>query len=221
MCGRLIRTSPVAVLRQLFDLISVPAELEERFNLAPRQAVPVIRKKGQLELLRWGLTMPDPKYAGINARLESLARPLYRSKLRDHRCLVVADGFYEWKATGAKKKTPYLITREDHAPMVMAGLYDSSDGFAIITAPAEGVVATLHDRMPLVLEKAAFDAWFDPSVKDVADILARAAKGAHGLVAYPVSTRVNSVRNDDASLMERVAEPPGDAPKGKTLPLFG
>jgi putative SOS response-associated peptidase YedK len=222
MCGRLIRTSPVAVLRQLFDLIAVPDDVRDRYNLAPSEPVPVIRQPGRLELLRWGLEMPDRRHAGINVRVESLSRPLYRAKLRDQRCLVVVDGFYEWRSVGGKKY-PYLIAREDRAPMVMAGLYDASDGCAVLTMPARGVVATLHDRMPVVLDRAAGDTWIDRRVSDVRPLLAAASRA--GLIAYPVSARANSPRNDDASLLDRVAEPGGDVvpaetPRGKTLLLF-
>ncbi len=220
MCGRLIRTSPVAVLRQLFDLASVPAALEDRYNLAPTDAVPVIRHKGRLELLRWGLEMPSARMAGINARVESLARPLYRDKVRDKRCLVVVDGFYEWRRVDGKKY-PYLIAREDRAPMVMAGLYDRSDGCAVLTMPSKGVVARLHDRMPVLLDRAACDVWIDPRVTDVKAVLAAAT--SDGLIAYPVSPRVNTPKNDDPSILERVTEPPAEqagTPRGKTLPLF-
>jgi putative SOS response-associated peptidase YedK len=127
------------------------------------------------------------------------------------------DGFYEWREV-AGKKYPYLITREDKAPMVFAGLYDSSDGCAIITAPAQGVVAALHNRMPVTLDADTFAAWLDTTVKDVDRILA--AANANGLVCHPVSDRVNSIRNDDATLIERVPDPVAELPKGKTLPLF-
>ena len=138
------------MLAQLFDLASMPDVLPDRYNLAPKQPIPVVRFPRQLELLRWGLDMPDPKMAGINARVESLTRPIYREKLRDKRCLVVVDGFYEWKGV-AGTKHPYLIAREDKAPMVFAGIYDSTDGCAIITTAFQGVVATRHDRMPVLI----------------------------------------------------------------------
>ncbi len=214
MCGRVIRTSPVEILRQMFDLVSVPLDLRDSYNLAPRQPIPVIRRPRRIELLRWGLDMPDARMAGINARVESLSKPLYRGKLRHQRCLVVVDGFYEWRAVSGKK-LPYLVSREDRAPMVFAGIYDSSDGCAILTAPSQGVVATLHDRMPVVLQADAFAAWIDPTVDDVRPILARAT--ADGLVCYPVSRSVNDVRNDSAALIDRVAEP---VAVGETLRLL-
>jgi putative SOS response-associated peptidase YedK len=214
MCGRVIRTSPVEILRQLFELTSVPDDLPDRYNLAPKQPIPVIRRPHRLELLRWGLDMPDTRMTGINARVESLSKPMYRDKVQHKRCLVVVDGFYEWKAV-AGKKFPYLIAREDRSPMVFAGIYDSSDGCAILTAPSQGVVATLHDRMPVVLHADAFASWIDPAVTDVRSILARAT--ADGLVCYPVSREVNDVRRDSAALIDRVAEPLAE---GETLPMF-
>jgi putative SOS response-associated peptidase YedK len=217
MCGRAIRTSPVEVLRQMFDLVSVPDGLRDRYNLAPSDPIPVIRRPRHLELLRWGLKMPDARTVGINARVESLTKSIYREKVRENRCLVVVDGFYEWRSLG-EKKYPYLIAREDKAPVVMAGIYDATDGCAIITAPSQGVVATLHDRMPVVLSRDAFEAWIDPSVRDVRSILAKAS--ADGLTCYPVSLAVNTARNDDPRLIERVSEPVVELPRGKTLRLF-
>jgi putative SOS response-associated peptidase YedK len=223
MCGRLVRTSPVAVLRQLFDLSSAPAELADRWNLAPTDDVPVIRRKGELEVLRWGLAMPHPRLAGINARVESLGRGLYRDSVKRMRCLVVADGFYEWKTLpggATRRRQPYLIARDDHGPLLMAALYDEGGGCAIVTAPATGVVATLHDRMPVILDRAAGDAWIDPQLTELSRVTALLAGArATGLVTYPVSDRVNSPKNDDPSLTERVSE--ARLPRvGETLSLF-
>jgi putative SOS response-associated peptidase YedK len=201
----------------MFDLVSVPDDLCARYNLAPSEAIPVIRHPRHLEMLRWGLRMPDTRMAGINARVESLRKPIYRDKIRDNRCLVVVDGFYEWRSLGVKK-FPYLVACRDNAPMVMAGIYDSTGGCAIITAPSQGVVATLHDRMPVVLPPDSFAAWLDPSVSDALPILAKAT--ADGLTCYPVSFAVNSVRNDGPKLIERVSDPGAELPKGKTLALF-
>jgi putative SOS response-associated peptidase YedK len=217
MCGRVIRTTPKELLRQLFDLASLPDVLPDRYNLAPTDAIPVIRHPHRLELLRWGLTMPEARMAGINARVESLTKPIYRDKVKDQRCLVVVDGFYEWRSVAGKKQ-PYLIAREDKEPMILAGIYDASDGCAIITTPSQGIVATLHDRMPVMLAANTFETWLDTGMKDVRSILAAAT--ADGLTCYPVSTRVNSVRKDDPLLIERVPEPVAELPKGKTLSLF-
>ncbi len=217
MCGRVIRTSSIGVLRQMFDLESVPEGLRDRYNLAPSEPIPIIRRPRHLELLRWGLRMPDARMAGINARVESLTKLIYREKLRESRCLVVVDGFYEWRAVGGKK-FPYLIARQDKAPMVMAGIYDSTGGCAIVTTPSRGIVSTLHDRMPLVLAPESFAVWLDPNEKDVRSILAQAT--ADGLTCYPVSRAVNSVRNDDPTLIEPVSDPVAEVPTGKTLTLF-
>ncbi len=220
MCGRLILTSPAAVLAQLFDLLEVPADLPPRYNLAPRQTVAVLRSPRRLELLRWGLTMPDPKHAGINARVESLGRAMYREKVRDSRCVVVADGFYEWRREGGRKQ-PYLVTRTDRAPMLLAGIYDAFGGVAVITTVAKGAVATLHDRMPVTLEREALATWLDPSRQDVAGLLASANLGATPMALVPVSDRANSIRNDDPSLLEAIDEQAVQHRRGETLPLFG
>ena len=217
MCGRVIRTSPGEALRQIFDLVAVPDGLRARYNLAPSEPIPVIRRPRHLELLRWGLKMPDARTAGINARVESLTKPIYRDKVRDNRCLVVVDGFYEWRSLGGAK-FPYLIARQDKAPLVMAGIYDSTGGCAIITAPSQGLVSTLHDRMPIILPPGTFGAWLDQNEKDARSILAQAT--ADGLTCYPVSRAVNSVRNDDPRLIEPVSDPVAELATGKTLTLF-
>jgi putative SOS response-associated peptidase YedK len=212
MCGRVIRTTPGEVLQQLFDLTSMPEVLPTRYNLAPTDPIPVIREPHRLELLRWGLHIPGPRISGINARAESLSRAVYRD---DKRCLVVVDGFYEWRSLDGTKQ-PYLIARADHAPMALAGLCDDAGGCAIITVPAQGVVATIHDRMPVMLKPEVFAAWLDPGLREVQPML-RAAS-ASDLTCYPVSRAVNNVRNDSPVLLEPVAE--ADVARGKTLSLF-
>jgi len=219
MCGRVIRTSSAEVLRQTFDLASLPDDLRDRYNLAPTDPIPVIRSApAPRKLLRWGLKMSDGRMAGVNVRVESLSRPIYRDNVRDRRCLVIVDGFYEWRAIGGKK-FPYVIAREDKAPMALAGIYDANDCCAILTAKSQGIVATLHDRMPVMLADSAFATWLDRRVKDVRPLLA--ATTADGLICYPVSRAVNSVKNDDARLLERVPDPECEPPRGSTLPLFG
>jgi putative SOS response-associated peptidase YedK len=159
-------------------------------------------------MMRWGLTMPDPRMTGINAKMENLGR-VYGDAIQRRRCLVVTDGFFEWKTVGAKK-FPYLIHRDDQQPMVFGGIFDD-DGVAIVTKPADGVVKELHERMPVILERAMFATWIDPAVRDVKDVM-RAAHG-RGLSMFPVSTQVNSVRNDRPELIVRQAEPVVHGPR--------
>jgi putative SOS response-associated peptidase YedK len=189
----------------------------KRFNLAPTDNIPAIREPHKLELLRWGLEMPEKRQAGINVRIESLGWKHYRDNLRDRRCVIVVSAFYEWLAQPTGKKIPHLIYREDGHPLIMAGIFDHTSAVAMVTKPSHGIVSSLHDRMPAVLSREMMDAWLGKSA-DVLGILE--AANANGLTAHPVSDRVNSVRKDDPMLIERVPEHVVEEPKGKTLRLF-
>jgi putative SOS response-associated peptidase YedK len=179
------------------------------------------RRRRYLSELRWGLIpswAKDPKVGDrmINARSESLAdKPAYERAFRRHRCLVPAEGFYEWQRRGSGKQ-PMFIHRRDGEPMALAGLWaawrDENDSEAdwlrscvIVTTNANDTVAPLHDRMPVVLEERDWDRWLDPEPGDV-DALARLLAPADDdlLVAYPVDTRVNNADNDGPELVERV-----------------
>jgi len=197
MCGRLILQDPAEVVAQLLGIVETVADWPTRYNLAPTQAIPIVRTAGRLELVRWGLKMDNPRAGGFNAKRESM-------RLYGHtkRCLVVASGFYEWRRVGGSKQ-PHAIHRTDGKPLVFAGLVDDTNGAAIITTPASGIIATLHDRMPVVLEAKDFDRYLDTGNK-IGPILAAAV--AESLSMYPVGPRVGNVRNDDASLLERVPE---------------
>jgi len=178
-------------------------------------------RRRYLSDLRWGLIpswAKDPKVGDrmINARAESLAdKPAYERAFRRHRCLVPAEGFYEWQRRGSGKQ-PMFIHRRDGEPMAFAGLWaawrDENDSEAdwlrscvIVTTNANDTVAPLHDRMPVVLEERDWDRWLDPEAGDV-DTLAQLLTPADDdlLVAYPVGTRVNSADNDGPELVERV-----------------
>ena len=159
----------------------------------------------------------DPKVGDrmINARADSLAdKPAYERAFRRHRCLVPAEGFYEWHGRGSRKQ-PMFVHRRDGEPMAFAGLWaawrdEASDtdwlrSCAIVTTNANNTLAPLHDRMPVVLEERDWDRWLDPDSGDV-DALARLLQPASDdlLVAYPVGTAVNSADNDGPELVERV-----------------
>ena len=211
MCGRATLSTPVAELREIFDLDEAP-DLTPRYNVAPTQPIAIVRDPHRLELLRWGLLLPNAKNQGargINVRVESVARaPAYRSSFRHRRCLVVVDGFYEWKRTGQAKQ-PYVVRREDRKPFAMAGIWNRSttedgeliDSCAVITAEAKGVVAGLHDRMPIIVPPTGYARWLDVHVQDVTDLL---GPRADGLIAYAVSMLVNSPQNEDPRCVEPV-----------------
>lgn len=215
MCGRATLSAPEALLRELFQLEQIPL-LNPRYNMAPSQDLPVIREPRKLELLHWGLANVG-QARGVNVRAETVARaPHYRRSFRERRCLVIVDGFFEWQRRGQKKQ-PFLVRRQDGLPFALAGIWDRSqdgeDTCAIITGPAQGVVAQLHDRMPIVVPASAHARWLDPEEHGPTDLL---QPDAAELVSHPVSTAVNSPKNDDP----RCVEPIDDDHRGETLDLF-
>ncbi|HTP99831.1 MAG TPA: SOS response-associated peptidase [Casimicrobiaceae bacterium] len=235
MCGRYELHTHPAALALAFGLAH-PPPIGPRYNIAPMQDIPVVRlsRTGERELaqVRWGLVprwAKDPSIGArmINARAETLAeKPAFRTSLRRHRCLVPADGFYEWKAVPGAGKQPYHIGMKDGAPFALAGLTErwlSADGetldtCTIVTTQANALLDPLHDRMPLIIAPAEYGRWLDVRNDDVADLLSPYPSEA--MAYYPVSTRVNAVRNDDAQVIERAAEiapcaPPARAEAGQ------
>ena len=224
MCGRFTLTpEAIAVLADVFG-VAPEAPLPPRWNIAPTQDVGVIRLldgKRHLDLLRWGLLPPwtkDPKKGPllINARADTVAeKPSFRHALRLRRCLVPADGFFEWApppegAPKTAKKQPYWFRMKDARPFALAGLWESwqpdegpaVQSFTLITTEANGVVEPVHDRMPVILPPAAWDRWLDPRVREVADVLPLLRPYPAGeMKAQAVSQRLNSAREDDASLV--------------------
>lgn len=220
--------TPVAELKRIFEFSETP-NLRPRWNVAPTQDVAAVRlgEDGarHLDLLRWGLVphwADDPAIGNrmINARGESVAdKPAFRGAFRQRRCLVPADGFYEWKAAG-KRKQPYLIRRRDGRPLAFAGLWERWPGpkgaplpqpletVTIVTTAAGGMIADLHERMPVMLEPEHWGLWLDPRapLPMVEDLLRPAPDPA--LEAVPVSTRVNDVRNDDDACIVPFDAPP-------------
>jgi putative SOS response-associated peptidase YedK len=233
MCGRFVQVSSPDLLVERFGVDEMAAPRHEpSYNVAPRATVYAVRdravddeRRRYLSELRWGLVPSWAKDAKvgdrmINARAESLAdKPAYERAFQRHRCLVPADGFYEWQRRGSRKQ-PMFIHRRDGEPMALAGLWaawrdpdgDDPDGdwlrsCAIVTTDANETVAPLHDRMPVVLEERDWDRWLDPD-PDAGDVdaLARLLQPASNdlLVAYPVSSAVNSADKDGPQLVERV-----------------
>jgi putative SOS response-associated peptidase YedK len=255
MCGRYVLKTQFRVLANLYRLTTGPGvgaapeggierALEPfdrpRFNVAPAQTIAVVRevKAGRaLAGLKWGLVprwAKDPGRPGmqgapppINARAETAdARPTFRDAMARRRCLVPADGFYEWKRLDAsgKAKRPYFVAMADGGNFAIAGIWERWEGpegvletCALLTTTPNELMATIHDRMPCIVPAERWDAWLDPGRKDGA-----AAKELLGplpgglLVATPVSSRVNSPKNDDPSLLEPVAVTDVEAPAPKT-----
>jgi putative SOS response-associated peptidase YedK len=220
MCGRFTLFASPETIQAEFDLSEVPAHLTPRYNIAPTQAVAVIANHAErrLELFQWGLIpswAKDPSIGSrmINARAETLAeKPSFRTALRKRRCLILADGFYEWRKDSGGK-TPFFIHLRSGRPFALAGLWEvwqTPDGVAlptctIITTGPNSLVAALHDRMPVILPPDAYARWLDPEPQAPADL-------APLLVSYPadkmnlyaVSRAVNSPANDSPVCVERV-----------------
>jgi putative SOS response-associated peptidase YedK len=214
MCGRYTLTAPdPAAIRDRFG-ISESLEVRQRFNVAPGDEVLAVTtdKQGQPrgEHLRWGLVptwaeRPETGLKMINARVETVAeRPAYRRAFERFRCLIAADGFYEWQARPSAPKQPFHIARSDRAPFAFAGLWSiwhAGDGATlrtctILTTAANTAIASLHDRMPVILEPTAERAWLDPCTPQ--QHLYELLRGlpADGTALTPVGTSVNDARYD-------------------------
>ena len=221
MCGRYELHSHPAAIALAFGL-DFPPEIHPRYNIAPMQDVPVIRMNHsggrELAQLRWGLV---PRWAKdrsigarlINARAETLAeKHAFRDALQRRRCLLPADGFYEWQAGPDGTKQPMHIGMASGAPFAFAGLYDRwlapegdpLDTCTIVTTRANPRLAAMHDRMPVIIAPESYERWLDVATADVDDLLEPFP--AEAMAWYPVSTRVNSVRNEDPELIERVPQ---------------
>ncbi len=205
MCGRYKLSTPGGELWEHFDLHGEQLPFVPRFNIAPTQPIAVIRTPHTLELVRWGLPMASPKAGGFNVRVESLAAAVYREAIRRRRCLILADGFYEWRAEG-KHKQPFLLQRSDHRPFAFAGIWaemrlpsgELVPSAAILTTAPRGVAAQVHDRMPVILPAEFQSRWLDPTAR-YRELL---EPDADALELVPVSNLVNSIKNDDARLIE-------------------
>ena len=229
MCGRYELHSHPAAIALAFGLAH-PPDVHARYNIAPMTEVPIVRvnAEGQRELvrMRWGLVprwAKDPSIGArlINARGETIAdKPSFRMPFRRHRCLLPADGFYEWMSVagpGANeppRKQPQHIGMADGSLFGFAGLYerwrseagDVLDSCTIVTTEANALLRPLHDRMPAIVAPEHYARWLDPANAEVVDLLVPFPAGR--MAYYPVSTRVNNVRHDDATLIERDASAP-------------
>jgi len=241
MCGRFVSASSPALLADRFAVDEVDASVGEvpapDYNVAPRRNVLVVREHDDhrvLSRLRWGLVpswAKDPKIGDkmINARAETVAeKPAYRRAFAKKRCIIPADGFYEWKAGpkpsggGRPVKQPYFIHRLDGEPLAFAGLWETwkvpedadpelggDDGWlrscAIVTGPPNELMVPIHNRMPVVLPESAWDQWLDPDNHDVEALTQLLVPApAEWFEAYAVSTAVNNARTNTAELVRPI-----------------
>jgi putative SOS response-associated peptidase YedK len=229
MCGRYAITTAPEAIRRLFGYPEQP-NFPARYNVAPTQPIPIVRLQTgarHFALVRWGLLpswVKDPKGFSlvINARGESaLDKPAFRNAMRRRRCLVPADGFYEWKRTGDAKQ-PYFIRLRGGAPFAFAGLWETWTGpngeemetAAIVTTAASRSIAAIHDRMPVMLTPDAFDMWLDCDRVDATTATALIAPVRDELIeAHPVSRAVNKVDNDNPDLIAPVEAEVAAEPK--------
>jgi putative SOS response-associated peptidase YedK len=228
MCGRFTLKASAKNLADLFQL-TVVAEIAPRYNIPPSAQVLAVRERPEtsrreLVCLRWGLIpswADDPATGLINARSESAAeKSAFREAFRRRRCLVPADGFYEWKKTDSTKE-PYYICLADGRPFAFAGLWESwldrvgkpIESCAILTTNANEVVRPLHDRMPVILDERDYGSWLDPhqDKPEALQTLMRPYSGSD-LIAYQVSRLVNSPKNDTPACLERAAPAPPPPP---------
>ncbi|MFK8052885.1 MAG: SOS response-associated peptidase [Woeseiaceae bacterium] len=220
MCGRFAFYSAAEAVNDLFGVSAPDVAVAPQYNIAPTDLAAVIRMDDQgsrqLAMMRWGLVpfwAKDRKMASrmINARSETVAeKPAFRDAYKKRRCLVPADGYYEWIAS-ANGKQPYYISRIDEAPIAMAGLWEqwSEDNtqletFTVLTMPSAGAIESLHHRMPVMLDDVACEHWLagresnPPALREL-DAVTR----ANELVFWPVAKTVNNARNEDARLIEK------------------
>jgi putative SOS response-associated peptidase YedK len=216
MCGRYRLSRRKQLIEEYFDTSPWDDDWSPRYNIAPTQPVPVIRQHPkepirQVSTIRWGLVPHWAKDASgsastINARSETAAeKPAFRDPLKFRRCLIPADGFYEWKRTGAAKQ-PFCFEVNEGELFAFAGLWDGwkdSDGqwiksCTILTTTPNSVTGAVHDRMPVILDPGSYDLWLDPGLQNVAAVSELLKPYDPALMrCYPVSTRINHVANDD------------------------
>ncbi|MDQ4060020.1 MAG: SOS response-associated peptidase [Pseudomonadota bacterium] len=234
MCGRYSLTLPPEAVRRLFAYADQP-NFPPRYNIAPTQPILTVRaERGarKAALARWGLIpgwVKDPNQFRllINARAEGIAdKPSFRAAMRHRRCLVPADGFYEWKKMPRGPKQPFYIRPRSGGLLAFAGLWETwmdreggeIDTAAIVTTGANAVLRPIHERMPVILPPDAWDEWLDECVpaKTAAALLKPVADDL--LEAVPISTAVNSVANDGPLLHEPAAADAGSSTKDEPAP---
>ncbi len=223
MCGRYTLSTPVGRLTEEFHISGPLPDLSPSYNVAPNGEVAAMVAGGggerRLELLRWGLIpawADDPAIGSrmINARSETAAeKPSFRRAFKERRCLIPADGFYEWQKTNGGKQ-PYHLRMRDGRPFAFAGLWESWKGdgegeirsCTILTTEANDLVGEVHARMPVILPPETHDLWLDPAVREAEQLLSLLVPyPTEDMEAYPVSRRVNNPSNNEPGCVESVA----------------
>lgn len=224
MCGRFSQSKSAEAIASAFQVAEVPP-LTPRYNIAPTQSVATIlqtldQQDRQFKMLHWGLIpswAKDPKMGAklINARAETVAeKPAFRTAFRQRRCLVLADGFYEWQTQeNNKQKQPYYIRLNDWQPFAFAGLWERwqdtesevIESCTLLTTEPNELMCPIHNRMPVILDPKDYDLWLDPEVKqpEVLQSLLHPYP-SEKMMAYPVSKAVNKPSNDTAECIEKV-----------------
>jgi putative SOS response-associated peptidase YedK len=231
MCGRVTVRASAEELQKHFGFGPVLAHLERpRFNVTPTQTLYVVANtpEREVDLYRWGLIPSWAKDAKIanklsNARSEGIeTKPSYKNALKKRRCLILIDGFYEWKREG-KTKTPFFFHRTDGKPLALAGLWEqwtTPEGSelrtcSIITTSANALMSTMHDRMPVILQPDQFNTWLKPGAVVPEEVLPLLVPTDGSLACYPVSTLVNNAKNDVEGCLERVVQSDEAPPQAK------
>ena len=239
MCGRFTSVTTSSELADFFEADSALADQGANFNVTPTSDIRVVREdeNGQrrLDLMFWGLVpswaeSPSGASRLINARSETAAsKPSFRSAFRQRRCIIPVDGFFEWVShPDRKKKQPVYVSSRDSRPLAFAGIWEtwrdgtSSGGLetltscAILTGPPNNLIAPLHDRMPMILGRDQWSEWLDRSTDDVAYLQTMLQPAPEDwLQWWPVSMRVNSVRNNDATLIDATPVTPDGEAEGQ------
>jgi len=236
MCARYVITSPADAVRALFGYDELP-NFPPRYNVAPTQPIPVVRlldSKRSYALVRWGFLpawVKDPRTFSllINARGESvLDKPAFRNAMRRRRCLIPADGFYEWSDSTPRR--PYFVRPKSAGPIAFAGLWETWTGpngeevdtAAIVTTPANRLLAPIHDRMPVIVAPDAFNLWLDCATVDATTAAALMTPAADALLeCYEVSNAVNRAANDSPELIAPAAASIGSGTATAEAPVQG
>lgn len=223
MCGRYRLSRRKPIIEEQFDAAPWDEDWNPRYNIAPTQQVPVIRQHPrepvrQISNMRWRLVPHWAKDASgaagtINARSETAAdKPAFRDPLKFRRCMIPADGFYEWKRTGTSKQ-PFCFEVDEGELFAFAGLWDGwrdptgqwLKSCSILTTTPNAVISAVHDRMPVILDRESYDLWLDPGMTN-AQVVSELLKpyDTRLMRSYPISTRINQVANDDVECSQPV-----------------